>query len=108
MDGQFLTAGEEGLVISETTLDMLRESSGRDIGVGDSVLLTSQNRVYGMKIREMEIVGVFNFRNASMALEFISFVDLENARVLNGMTGIKDLQSILSDCIKEFLRMPRR
>ncbi len=97
VDGEFLKSGQEGVVISETTLDMLQDSSNRAIGVGDSILLTAQNEVYGMKIREVEIVGVFNFRNASMPLDFISFVDLENARVLNGMTGITDLQASLTD-----------
>jgi putative ABC transport system permease protein len=97
VDGQFLSPGQEGLVISETTLDMLEESSGRDIQVGDTILLTAQTEVYGMKIRGIEIVGIFNFRNASLPLEFISFVDLENARVLNGMTGITDLQAFLTE-----------
>jgi putative ABC transport system permease protein len=94
--GEFLAEGQEGVVISETTLDMLTESSNREIGVGDSILLTAQNPIYGMKIREVEIVGVFNFRNASLPLDFISFVDLENVRVLNGMTGITDLQAALT------------
>ncbi|MEE8441594.1 MAG: FtsX-like permease family protein [Spirochaetia bacterium] len=97
VDGEFLSAGREGLVISETTLEMLEDSSGRDIGLGDSILLTAQNKIYGLKIRAVEIVGIFNFKNASMPLEFVSFVDLENARVLNGMTGITDLQAVLTE-----------
>jgi len=97
VDGEFLKPGQEGVVISELTLDMLSESSARDIGVGDSILLTAQNQIYGMKIREVEIVGVFNFKNAALPLKFISFVDLENARVLNGMTGITDLEASLTE-----------
>jgi putative ABC transport system permease protein len=95
--GEFLAPGEEGVVISEWTLDMLRDSSKRDVGVGDSILLTTQNRVYGVRIREVEIRGVCSFRNAALPLQFVSFVDLENARVLNGMTGITDLQAELSE-----------
>ena len=97
VDGEFLSVGQEGLVISEMTLEMLENSSGREINVGDTILLTAQTKVYGMKIRGIEIVGIFKFRNASMPLEFISFVDLENARVLNGMTGITDLQALLTE-----------
>jgi len=95
--GRFLAPREEGLVISEWTLGMLKESSQREIGVGDRVLLTSQSQVYGMRIREVEIVGVFTFRTASLPLEFISFLDLENARVLNGMTGITNLEAELTE-----------
>jgi len=97
LSGSFLSEGQEGLVISTTTLEMLTESSNREIGVGDSILLTAQNSVSGTKIREVEIVGVFEFRSSSLPLEFISFVDLENARVLNGMTGITDLQAALTE-----------
>jgi ABC-type lipoprotein release transport system permease subunit len=97
VEGSFLSPGEPGLVISEIARTMLRESSRREIGVGDSVLLTSQSKLYGTRIREIEIVGVFEFRNATLVLDFISFIDLENARVLNGMTGIADLEAVLSE-----------
>jgi len=97
IDGQFLSADQEGVVLSETTLSMLEETAAREIGVGDSILLTSQNEISGTKIREVEIVGIFRFVNATGTLQIISFVDIENVRVLNGMTAITDLDSDLTD-----------
>ncbi len=97
IDGQFLSADQEGVVLSEMTRSMLEESAAREIEVGDSILLTSQNAISGTKIREVEIVGIFRFLNASTQLQVISFVDLNNVRVLNGMTAITDLDSELTD-----------
>jgi len=97
VDGRFLRPNEEGVVISEWTLQTLADSTNREIGVGDEILLTAPNPLYGVRIREVAIVGVFSFRNASLPLRFISFVDLENARVLNGMTGVADPTVDLTD-----------
>ncbi len=94
--GEFLATGDRGLVISERTLEMLADSLNREIGVGDRVLLTAPSEMHGLRIREVEIVGVFRFRNATMPLEFISFLDAESARTLNGMTGLANVEALLT------------
>lgn len=94
--GEFLATGRRGLVISERTLEMLGDSLNREIRVGDRVLLTAPSEVHGLRIREVEIVGVFRFRNATMPLEFISFLDAESARTLNGMTGLANVETLLT------------
>ncbi len=94
--GELLATGDRGLVISERTLEMLADSLNREMGVGDRVLLTAPSEMHGLRIREVEIVGVFRFRNATMPLEFISFLDAESARTLNGMTGLTDVEVLLT------------
>ena len=94
--GEFLETGGRGLVISERTLEMLGDSLNREIGVGDRVLLTAPSEVHGLRIREVEIVGVFRFRSATMPLEFVSFLDAESARTLNGMTGLTNVEALLT------------
>lgn len=94
--GGFLEAGRRGLVISERTLEMLVDSANREIGVGDTILLTAPSEVFGLRMREVEIVGVFRFRTATMPLEFISFLDTESARALNGMTGVANPDVVLT------------
>ena len=94
--GKFLEAGQRGLVISERTLQMLSDSANREIGVGDTILLTAPSEVFGLRMREVEIVGVFRFRTATMPLEFISLIDTESARALNGMTGVANPEVVLT------------
>lgn len=95
-EGRFLISGQEGVVLSQADREILEDSASRDLEVGDHLLLTAQNERTGTKIRETEIVGFFEFASASFVLDFISFVDLETARVLSGMTVITDLDADLT------------
>jgi len=64
---------------------MIKETSGELVKPGDSVLLTGINSVTGTKIREVTVRGTFEFVNESPQLEMISFIDLNNIRIINGM-----------------------
>ena len=57
--GSFLNPGEEGIVLSEAAVRMIKESSGEIVKPGDSVLLTGMNSVTGTKIREVTVRGTF-------------------------------------------------
>jgi putative ABC transport system permease protein len=94
LEGAFLEPGQEGIVISEFALDMLEESSGMEISVGDSILLTRISEISGMKIREVPIVGIH--RVATGAQMMVSYLDAENARILSGLTQITDVEAVLT------------
>ena len=95
LEGRFLTPGEEGIVLSANAVEMLEESSGESITVGNSIILTGMSRVTGMKIREVPVVGIYEVSVASQMMT--SFLDSENLRVLNGMTQITDVKAVLTD-----------
>jgi len=95
--GNFLKPGEEGIVLSEAAVRMIKETSGELVKPGDSVLLTGINSVTGTKIREVTVRGTFEFVNESPQLEMISFIDLNNIRILNGMLSYTEVAANLSD-----------
>jgi ABC-type lipoprotein release transport system permease subunit len=97
LEGDFLISGEGGVVLAALVRDMLEETAARNIGIGDSILVTATNETTGTKIRELEVVGVYEFVNSSRPLELISFIGLEDARVLNGMTAITDIETGLTE-----------
>lgn len=97
LEGRFLEPGEEGIVLSDTARDQLEETAGLPVEIGSEVLATSVNEFTGTKIRALPVVGIFEFVNVSGALELMSYVDIENARVLTGLTRITDLEADLTD-----------
>jgi putative ABC transport system permease protein len=84
-EGSFLSEGESGIVLSKTVADMFTQSAGKDIQVGDSILLSSMNNVSGTKIREVTVKGIHDYGDASFDLSYVCFIDQETLRILNGM-----------------------
>ncbi|AEV30666.1 ABC-type transport system, involved in lipoprotein release, permease component [Sphaerochaeta pleomorpha str. Grapes] len=84
-DGEFLKEGESGIVLSKMVADMFKQSSGNDIQVGDSIVLTSMNTVSGAKIREVTVKGIHDYGDASFDLSYVCFIDQDTLRILNGM-----------------------
>ena len=81
-------------MIAEFALDMLEESSGTDIGIGDAILLTRVSEISGMKIREVPIVGIHRLEMGAQLM--VSYLDAENARILSGLTQITDIEAALT------------
>jgi putative ABC transport system permease protein len=94
LEGDFLKPGQEGIVIAEFALEMLEESSGTDIGIGDAILLTRVSEISGMKIREVPIVGIHRLEMGAQLM--VSYLDAENARILSGLTQITDIEAALT------------
>ena len=103
LEGRFLKEGEEGIVLATGAVKMIKESSGQIVKPGDSLLLTGINSVTGTKIREVTVRGIFEFTNSSPQLELISFVDLNNIRILNGMLAYTEVAASLSSDEKALL-----
>lgn len=101
--GSFLKPGEEGIVLSEAAVRMIEDTSGEIVKPGDSVLLTGMNSVTGTKIREVTVRGTFKFTNSSPQLEMISFIDLNNIRIINGMLSYTQVAANLSESEEAFL-----
>lgn len=95
--GRFLDPGEEGIVLSEAAVRMIKDTSGEIVKPGDSVLLTGMNSVTGTKIREVTVRGTFEFVHESPQLEMISFIDLTNIRIINGMLSYTEVAANLSE-----------
>lgn len=83
--GDFWPEGGEGILLNKTIVDQIAEYRDVVIEPGDRLLLTSVSQVGGMKIREVEVTGIFSFKQSTVQLDLTSFVDTSNARALSGM-----------------------
>ncbi len=95
-EGGYLKDGETGLMLSQGVIDDVLKEHGIQLRVGDKILLSAQNDVTGNKIREVSIVAIGYYSNASGILDRISLVDATSLRGLLGLTALKVDSSSLS------------
>lgn len=100
--GRMLLPGEEGLIVSQATLDRLKKSLGVEPKIGEPVLLTGIGKS-GFKIRSVPLVGVVAYKSESEATDFISYTDANTARILMGLTLGNDEDTPVSDEQKSLL-----
>jgi putative ABC transport system permease protein len=100
--GRLLEPGEEGLVVSQATVDRLKKSLGVEPKVGDEILLTGIGKS-GFKIRSVPLVGVVTYKTDSEATDFISYTDVNTARLLMGLTLGNDEDTPVTDEQKSLL-----
>lgn len=84
--GNFFNSGEEGLMLNKNAAKHLEQDFGRAIVPGDKILLTGITPNGGMRIREVAIKGIFQFKQSNAQLDMISLVDITNLRALGGMS----------------------
>ncbi len=103
VSGSFLKKGQEGIVLSDETVKRMEESGGEKVNPGDKVLLTGINNVTGTKIREVTVRGIFRFKNEAPQLKILSFLDVNNMRIINGMLKNTEVSANLSTDEKALL-----
>ena len=86
VEGHYLAPGEEGVIMSRSNVDMMNEilDLSPPAGVGEKILITAPGSA-GFRIREVEIVGIYELQHESEAASYISYIDAQTLRVLKGM-----------------------
>jgi len=84
IDGRFLQNGEFGAMITEERANSIKERSGIYPEIGVPLLLTSGGNV-GFKIREVPLVGIFQYQNPAHFMNEIILIDPQTVRVLNSI-----------------------
>ncbi len=102
IQGRLLQPGEEGIIVSKATVDRLKKSLGVEPKIGDQILLTGIGKS-GFKIRAVPLVGVVAYKSESEATDFISYTDVNTARILMGLTLGNDDDTPVSDEQKNLL-----
>ncbi len=94
LSGNFIRENEEGIMLSKKVADYFKNNLKREIKPGDKLLLTSMNDISGMKIREVTVRGIFEFKEADPMLSMISLIDIDNLRALTGMnvSPVRDIK----------------
>ena len=85
LEGRMLKPDETGLMLNQTLAKSFEEAAGLSVGAGDSLVLTGLNLSVGTSIRSVPIIGVFAFAESNPNLDFISLIDAQTVRALNGM-----------------------
>jgi putative ABC transport system permease protein len=101
-EGHFLQPGEEGIVVSKSSLDRFSKDLGKTVKVGDTILLTGMGKA-GFKIRSVPIVGMVKYPLESEATDFITYVDVNTLRILQGMTLGNDEDTPVTQDQKQLL-----
>lgn len=85
VEGHYLEPGETGIMISQNRLEITSKLAERDIKLGDELIVQGFN-ARGMQARKLPIVGVFKLKEESEAAAFLTFADVDSARLLSGLT----------------------
>lgn len=83
--GTYLRPAEEGILMSRGKIAQIEDSTGIRLAVGDPVLLSGFGAA-GFRLRELPLVGIFDFTQRSELLDQLAFVDAQSLRSLLGMT----------------------
>ncbi|MEI6875807.1 MAG: FtsX-like permease family protein, partial [Spirochaetota bacterium] len=102
IEGSLLKPGEEGLVMSKAYLEQMQKNQGWKPKLGDTLLLTGLGKA-GFKIRAVPLKGIIAFKSESEATSFISYVDVNTLRIMNGMTLGNDEETPISAEQKQLL-----
>lgn len=93
LEGRYLEPGEEGILISRDRLeeiekDIIEENDNIDeynLEIGDLVLVTGRS-ASGIRIREVPLRGVFDFKHEAEGADILSYIDAQTMRALVGLT----------------------
>lgn len=85
LEGQALRNGDQGILMSRKRLDQIEKENKVTLKVGDPILLNSFGKG-GFKVREVPLVGIYEYIVPTQALEIVSFIDVQTLRSLSNMT----------------------
>jgi len=103
LEGGFWEPGQQGVLLNKAVAELLEQQVGFTFRPGDKLLFTSVSTHTGMRIREVEITGLFRFKQSNVQLDMVSLMDVSNVRDLAGMVvGYAD-PTELSSAEQQFL-----
>ncbi len=85
LEGNFWEHGQQGMLLNKEVAKLLERRLGFHLRPGDKLLFTSMSTISGMRIREVEITGLFEFKQSNVQLDMVSLMDVSNVRALGGM-----------------------
>jgi putative ABC transport system permease protein len=86
ISGEAPAPGIDGLWVTESGLQMLSsEAGGGALRAGDKILVSCSTPTAGMKIREVEIRGVFRYLHPDPQLSNVSYIDALSLQLLLGL-----------------------
>lgn len=96
LDGEFLKSNEQGVMLNEKVINDIKIELDRDVKVGD--MITLQSFSGGMKIHEVQLKGIYKYRNGNATVMQMSLIDVESYRILAKMiVGTTDVIDVADE-----------
>lgn len=110
IEGRYLRPGEEGLLMSTVQIERIKKEIANERNVevedlniefhaGDPVRVSSFGNA-GFKIREVPIIGIFDFKLTSegVGADMITYIDAQTLRALQGLSVVtRDISSLAEE-----------
>jgi ABC-type lipoprotein release transport system permease subunit len=94
LDGRFLEAGENGIVLPLRTVEDIRNELGIELSVGDELTFQAGGRS-GLKIRKFDLVGIYEYVIDAGSTQPYAFIDAAYVRSMAGLVvGSQDVVDI--------------
>ena len=84
VEGRYLAPGEDGLVVSKGWLKSAEKELKTPVKVGDTLVVNGFGRA-GLKIREVTVVGVVEFRAETEGMDMVAWANANTVRILSGV-----------------------
>jgi putative ABC transport system permease protein len=86
-DGEVLTPGEPGVMISTKIAGHIKRTTGEPVEIGEKIALTVIGPG-GLKIRTSTLKGIYTYRRGIPLLDEIMLIDAQTLRALNLVTQV--------------------
>jgi putative ABC transport system permease protein len=103
LEGRFLTTNESGVMITREKARAIEEQTGTYPQTGAAMLFTA-GRGLGFKIRELPLVGIYEYANPGAFAEHITLMDAQTARALAAIQ-VATSDAVLAENLVTLLNM---
>ncbi len=83
IEGEFLKSNEQGVMLNEKVIKDIKKELGREVKVGDIITLQSMGN--GIKIHEVQLKGIYKYKNGNATVMQMNLLDVESYRILAKM-----------------------
>lgn len=96
IEGEFLKSNEQGVMLNEKVINDIKKELDREVKVGD--IITLQSFGSGMKIHEVQLKGIYKYKNGNATVMQMSLIDVESYRILARMiVGTTDVIDVTDE-----------
>lgn len=103
MEGDFWPAEGAGVLLNKVLVDHLEKRRQITVQPGQKLVFTSLSTQTGLRIREVEVTGIFRFKQSNPQLDMLSLMDAGNVRALAGLVVGHTTEAELSAAERSFL-----
>ena len=102
LEGNAYSANEQGIMLSENTIESIQRESGKKLAIGDSVQMITTDGT-SFTIRAAPLTGIYRYKVPNATLDRIALVCPPVLRDLMGMQDVSENSADISDDEKSLI-----